>query len=444
MTEPGSMEPFETRFAGHVRAYTDAATARRIDALLISRTAMSSRGAMGWSAGRLGAGLLGRRIAGGRWAAALVAVVLIGVVAIAVLEQPSIIGPQTTPSPATSAGGPIPDVLRHSWQRPYAVTPDLDQWPTGFLSLASGLLDFGPAPGTEASRSAVTAAGVDTLVVTATVETRGCAIGDIGAYRWSVEGKGTVLSLTTIDADACAAREEALAGQWVRSDLPLPGDGGATLPPGMYLTTAFDPFDKPGLSGQLSYTVPKGWKVKEDQAATFMLHHLPGASSSQTSTDSFVFLWAQPRMAADFAEGAICGPPVSEAPGVGRGVGDIVAAIMARPGVVSTPPAAVTIGGYEGQMLDLHLAPSWIGGCQAPEGPIVGMPILLLSSSETGPVAAIGPETPLRLILLDLSDGRTMSIGIFNLDPSGASSFEAQVAAVMPVIESFQFHAPTP
>jgi hypothetical protein len=452
MTEPGSMEPFERRFADHVRAYTDVATARRIDALRVSRTAMSSGRATGLSEGRLDAGLLDRRIADARWAAALVAVVLISIVGVAILGRlsGSGIGPQptpatsSTPTPATSPGGPIPDVLLHSWQRPMAVTPGLDRWGSGFLGLTSGFLDFGPEPGAAASRSVVTAAGLDTLVVTATVETRGCTIGDIGAYRWSMEGKGTVMTLTAISADDCAAREEALAGQWVRSDLPLPGNGGTELPPGTYLTSAFDPFDKPGMSGQLSYTVPSGWVTFEDEpAVSFTLDHRSNASASQPSTHLVILLITQPRMAADFENGAPCGS-FGDAPGVGLRVDEIVAAIQARAGVVSNAPAAVTIGGYEGQMLDLHLAPSWTGGCLAPEGAVVGVPILHGDGPGTGPLVGIGPDHPLRLILLDLAGGRTMCVAIFNIEPSQASPFEEQVAAVMPIIKSFQFHAPTP
>ena len=148
-------------------------------------------------------------------------------------------------------------------------------------------------------------------------------------------------------------------------------------------------------------------------------------------------------MAADFQEGATCGPPFGETPGVGHGVEAIVAAIRARPGVVSTGAAAVTIGGYDGQMLDLHLAPSWIKGCQAPEGHLVGMPILLEAGSKTK-IAPLTTDYPLRLILLDLTDGRTMSIAIFNNEPFPPSTFERQVAAVMPVIESFEFHTRQP
>ena len=148
-------------------------------------------------------------------------------------------------------------------------------------------------------------------------------------------------------------------------------------------------------------------------------------------------------MAADFENGSPCGS-FGDAPGVGLRVDEIVASIRARPGAVSTAPAAVTIGGYEGQMLDLHLAPSWTGGCLAPEGAVAGIPILHGDAPGTGPVVGIGPDHPLRLILLDLTGRRTMCVAIFNIEPSQASAFEEQLGAVMPIIETFQFHAPTP
>ena len=404
-------------------------------------------------------GALGRRISlawmlpGSRvhLEAALLVVALTGVVGVAILGRlsNSSIGPQpvplttSTPSPAWSAGGPIPDDLRHSWQRPQAVTPGLDRWATGFVRLASGLVEFGPEPGAGASRSAIAVEGADTLEVTAIAGTLACAIGDVGTYRWSVEGKDTVMTLTPTSADDCAAREEALAGSWVRSDLPVTGGGGPELPPGTYLTSAFDPFDRPGIAGQLSYTVPEGWKTDEDEPASFTLHHLSAAPPSQPATDSFIALIAQARVAAGFENGSPCGT-FSDAPGVGLGVNDIMAAIRSRAGVVSTTPAAMTIGGYKGQLLDLHLAPSWTGGCRAPEGVAVGVPILHGAGPGPGISVGIGPDHPLRLILLDLTDGRTLSIAMFNFGTSQASAFEEQVGAAMPIIQSFQFHAPTP
>jgi hypothetical protein len=449
MTESRTIEPFETRLAGRIRSYTDPATERRIDALAVSRTAISSQRASGWPQRRLGTGSFGRRFGDARLAVALVAAILIGVAGVAVLGRLSStsVGPQQTPTisptpgPATPAVGPIPDELRHSWQRPSAILPGLDRWGTGALTLTSDSMGLGAEPDGAASTSGITAAGPETLTVTATAETLGCAIGDLGSYRWAIEGKGTVMTLTAIGADACSAREAALAGQWVRSDLPTPVSVDATLAPGTYMTTAFDPFDKPGAVGQLSYAVPQGWKVKDDLPTTFVLHRL--ASPGQPSADAFVVIFAGPQMAADFAKGATCDSS-GEAPGVGHRVDDIVAAIRVRPGLVSTPPASVIVGGAPGKIVDLHLVPSWTRGCQAPDGPVIAMPILLASGSGPRPMVAIDPAHPLRLILLDLGDGRTMSVAISSFDPSQPAAFAAQVADVMPIVESFRFHASTP
>jgi hypothetical protein len=228
----------------------------------------------------------------------------------------------------------------------------------------------------------------------------------------------------------------------VRADLPLPPSG-EPLAPGTYLTAAFDPFGAPGATGQLSYTVPDRWKVKEDRAGAFLLHRLPAESSTQPSMDTLIHLFTQARLMADYTKGAICGQS-GEAPGVGRGVDDLVAAILARTGVVSTPPTAVNIGGYAGQMLDVHLAPTWTGRCQNPDGPIVAMPLLLGLESERSAGIGLVLDGPVRLILLDLSGGRTMAVAIFSGGRSQPSELEAQASEAMPVIESFEFHPPVP
>ena len=450
MSDGQAMEPFETRLAGRVRAYTDPATERRIDALAISRSAMSSGHATGWSRRRLGLGLPGPRIAGDRWAVAVMAVALIGVVSFALLGRRADSGPgsQATPASSSSTGpatstGAIPDVLRHAWQRPLPTVPDQVLWPTAFLSLVNGPLEFGPEPGPAASRSEIARVDVDLFTVTATVDTIGCAIGDVGLYRWTLEGKDTVMNLTAVGPDACAAREEALAGQWVRSDLPPPVDPEAPMPAGTHQTSTFDPFADPARPRRLSYIVPEGWKVKVDDPVAFVLHHLTDAVTTQDSADTFIAVFIQPRMMPELADGAACGTS-GVAPSVGSGVHDLVAAIMARPGVVSTPPKAVTIGGYEGQLLDLELAASWKGACAAPEGQVVGIPILRPAASETGPVVGIARDQPVRLILLDLTGGRTIAVVIFDPGPAQTQRFEADVAQAMPIIESFDLHPSKP
>lgn len=457
MTERQAMTPFESRLAERTRAYTNHATERHIDALAIARTAMSRRPTTRRSQDASRSGLLGRRFADARWAAALLAVVLVAVVGVAVVGRLSGFGvaarptpapaptPEVTPTPGptASAGGPIPDVLRHSWARPAAVTPGGDRWGSGFLSLSSDPIAFGPQPGAGASKSAIVAGGPDSIIVTATLETQGCAVGDVGTYHWTVEGKGTVLTLAPIGADACRARETALAGGWVRSDLPLSGGGGTPLAPGVHATSIFDPLGDPAAPIRLSYTVAGEWHVLDDSPTTMLLHHAPDASQGQPSADYLMALMAQPRLAAEPRAGVECGL-VGAAPGVGGGIDALVAAITAGPGVVSTPPVAITVGGYQGLMLDLQLADSWTAGCEAPDGPIAWVPILVDTGSSPGPTVGIGRDRPMRIILLDLMDGRTMAVIISDGGPTLPSVFQAHVTEAMPVVESFEFHAPAP
>lgn len=437
MTERQATKEFETRFGGLVRTYTDAATRRRIDPLAISRTVIATRPANGWWSRRLGVVFTRARFAGLPWAVAVIALVLIGIVGAGVLGRPP-----ASPTPGPVPTG-VPDALRHSWQRPLPVVPGGDQWGTGFLKLAEGVADFGPEPGSGASTSTVMAAGSETLVLTATAGTKGCAIGDVGAYGWSLAGKDTVLALAAIRPDACAARELALAGQWVRSDLQPAGQGG--LPAGTYLTGTFDPFGDPSTPMRLMYTIPQGWDViDEGETVTIVGHHQAEVSPGGPPSDSFILVMGQPRIAAAQRPGTACDPAlVLDAPGVGSSLDALVAAIRGRPGVVSTTPAPIAIGGHEGSLLDLQLAASWTGGCVAPEGPVVGVVILHEAGSATGPIVGLAPDKPLRLILVRLTSDQTMAIAIYDAG-SSSSAFEAHLGDVMPVVKSFEFRSPPP
>lgn len=428
MTEERAMDSFETQLADRVRAYTNGAAARPIDAHEIARMAMSARTVTTWSVRPPGTGLFGRRLAVLAWALAAAAVV-VGVVGSGIQRRPT-----------ESATGPIAEVLRHAWQRPLPVAGPDPIWATAYLNLTDTELGVGPEPDA-ASRSAIGSSGLDTVVVTATAATAGCATGDVGSYRWTLEGKGTFLTLTAVSPDACAAREKALAGPWVRADLPPNPGFDVPLTPGIHETTTFNPFGDLAGSGRLSFTVPQGWKVKEDGPTVFVLHHLPDATPGATSTDTFLVLFTQPRMAAEFTDETICGAS-SDAPGIGGTVAELVAAIRARAGVVSTTET-VTIGGYSGQMLDLQLAASWTGGCRAPDL-VVGVPIVRQGGTSLGPLVGLGPKQPLRLYLLDLGDGRTLAAVIFSPEAVEPSQFGAQAADVTPIVESFEFRASTP
>ena len=449
MTDQKTTDPFEARFAGLVRTYTDEASAQPIDSLAVSRAAMAAGRASAQVDRRPGRptdrSSRGRPLGGGRGRGrprrrrrgrALVPALELrhraGTDAIGLIgTEPTALGDRAGPR------GPSSLLAAAAADR-----AGTRSWATAQLVLTDALLGVGSDPDT-ASHSAVAAAGPDTLVVTATAETPGCAVGDLGVYRWSLEGKDTFLTLTATGPDACPARETALAGPWVRADLPQPSEG-VTQPPGTYTTTGFDPFADVATPGRLSYTVPAGWKVKEDLMGSFVLHYLPDASTAPVPAgDVHLHPGAAPggrRLRGRGDLRSLRGGSRGRA----EGSTTIVAALAARPGVVATTPAAVTIGGYEGTVVDLRVAPGWTRGCVDQGTTVVGVPIIRGPGSELGPSIGLAPGAPVRLILVDVADGRTMAIAIACGPSSGTSSFDEQVAAAMPVIESMELHPPAP
>jgi hypothetical protein len=387
-----------------------------------------------------------RRNPGAGWIGVAVAVAVIIVVAIAIQlrsngPEPSRSStPPTSPTIAQLVTGQLPSSLLHPWQRSMPGTPGADPYKSGTLVVASGALSVTSGPDPEVSKSSITYVGLDSLVIAATAETVGCAIGDLGNYAWALQGKDTAMTLTAIGADACAAREEAVAGFWARSDLPGPPGAQPALSPGTHVTAAFNPFGDPATPRRLSYSVPEGWLVDDDLSNTFALHHPGETTEPPTPTDTFVSLFAQPRIAADFPEGAPCGP-VGEAPGVESSVGDLVAAIQARPGLSSATPQAVTIGGFPGQMVDLEIASSWTTGCRDGNDVVVAIPVLVRAGSTNGPIVAIGPDRSTRIILVDLGAGRTLCIALFSVELLRPAEFHQRVAEMMPIVESFGFPA---
>lgn len=443
MTESRTTDAFELRLIDLVADYTTPAAGRSIDALEVARAAMTSGIRARRTRGRLvpSPSSTGRRRA--VWLRALVAAAVVVALAYVVVARPSssnvAVSPsasgQESPNPEGS-GGPVDARLQHPWLRPTVITPAPDTYGSGYLSLLGGGLEYGPEAGPNTSRAIVERVTPDTVVVTATRQTNGCQPDDVGVYRWSLDGKDTVLTLTPTLADACPTRQKAIAGPWVRADLPRQLPTGERLAAGRHTSSMFDPFDDGTSRGRLSYTVPDGWEVLTDERSSFVLHRV--GDGNGPPSEMIVGALATPAMVADIPAGSSCAA-LGDAPDVGRSRNDLVAAIRAHAGVVSSAPRSVTIGGRAGTLLDLRVADSWKGGCVAPDGTTnVGVALLHVAGSSAGPVLGLAPDSPVRLILVDLGSGSSLAIGI-PLGGGASGPPESQAAVVMPVIETFEF-----
>ena len=116
-------------------------------------------------------------------------------------------------------------------------------------------------------------------------------------------------------------------------------------------------------------------------------------------------------------------------PSVGRTADELASWLTTVPGLVTTEPTPITIGGRSGQMLDISLDPAWTGTC---EGDPDTNPIV----TYLNPGLAVRGDERTRLILLDLGDGDVVAIGTWTRD---RVAFDAFMPGAMPVIESFTF-----
>ena len=151
-----------------------------------------------------------------------------------------------------------------------------------------------------------------------------------------------VLSLT-----ACSASGHAKSGS--PSDAASVFTVGEELEPGEYTSQVFET--------PVTFTVPEGWKVFEDEPGQFGLARMANDGP--------------PLLIMRDIDGASAGcHPIAE-PGVGRAAADLAHWLASHEGLVTTEPVAVKVGGLNGYMMDVNLDPSWTTTCPFSDGPTV-------------------------------------------------------------------------
>ena len=184
------------------------------------------------------------------------------------------------------------------------------------------------------------------------------------------------------------------------------------LTAGTYTSRAMDP--------ALTFTVPSGWYNKFDHVRGYGLEAGPN-TSLEVQRDLVV-------ARADCVE-------AETEPGVGTTASAMVQALADRPGLDTTEPAPITIGGLSGFTIDFTLSPDWTTPCPYSGGrPIVPTVTDPQATPGTGlhwAAESVSDGSFTRYIILDLPGGGTLLIS-----PGGAPSF---VTKAMPVIESFEF-----
>ncbi len=166
------------------------------------------------------------------------------------------------------------------------------------------------------------------------------------------------------------------------------GEGGKCLGPlgaGTYTTVEFRP--------KLTYRVPTGWANYEDLAGNFLLVPPGGNLPGVNTTSDFIGIYAS--IAADAQD--CSGRPAS---GVGLSFSDIASWVTRQPGLSTTQPQQVVIGGLHGEVLDVRMTNGWTKACHYPGGTQPVVP-LIVGIGTSGLDHGIEPGIATRLYLLD-------------------------------------------
>ena len=183
----------------------------------------------------------------------------------------------------------------------------------------------------------------------------------------------------------------------------------------------------------LSYTVPAGWINHYDAPDGFgLMPDVPGNRSnyeSGTRTLQDLTLIRSVRVAASDCSDA-------PAAGVGLLAADIVGAIAERPGLETSVPVDVSVGGLSGKQIDVALASDWKTPCPDSEGQ---PSVPLIKSAGEGAHWGAVPGERFRLIVLDLPKAVGGGPILIDIYAQQASEFDSHLAATMPIIDSFEF-----
>jgi hypothetical protein len=117
-------------------------------------------------------------------------------------------------------------------------------------------------------------------------------------------------------------------------------------------------------------------------------------------------------------------------PGVGRTVDDLAQFVAEHPGLLATDPREASVGGLSGRTVDIARNADWSGPCPAAVS-------LFTHQSTVGDPGwwDIEGDYAMRLYFLDGGE----HVVTVHLETSDANSFEALLAAAMPIVESLEF-----
>jgi hypothetical protein len=174
----------------------------------------------------------------------------------------------------------------------------------------------------------------------------------------------------------------------------------------------------------VTYTVPVGWKMFEDEPGQYGL-------AMWTNDGPCLCLWRDVRAAAT-------GCAAEPEPGVGQSAASIVEWLANHDGLDTTDPEAVSVGGLDGYVIDVAMRPDWETPCPFSGGQPIVMTLVGTEISE-GVHWGTDAGSEQRYYVLDIGeDGIDGNIAIA-VEVCCGVEFDDRMAAATPVIETFMF-----
>lgn len=171
-----------------------------------------------------------------------------------------------------------------------------------------------------------------------------------------------------------------------------------------------------------TFTTPEGWVNRVDIPRAYKMDTMSGITTP-------ILVMSKVAIAEQTPE---CGPVAKS--GAGHSVQDIVDFLRTHPGLDTTDPAPVEVGGYKGQSIAFGVASTWTATCPDHTGPFV----LLLTDTEVPAGRALGYEE-IQRARWDILDVNGETVIIERAGNSFASSFDGAAAAAQPIIDSIKF-----
>jgi hypothetical protein len=162
---------------------------------------------------------------------------------------------------------------------------------------------------------------------------------------------------------------------------------------GPYKTNLFIPV--------FSLQVREGWDNTVDNPNEYQIMR-SGPNGQPSQTGIYIFR--------DVAIQAVTCEDKPE-PGIGRLPADMAAYLSNHPGLITTEPEAVNIGGLDGVMIEVSMDPTWTTPCFYSEGE-PNVPLFWGADADSGLEWGTGPGVEDRFYILDMPGGGNVLIAV--------------------------------